>query len=194
MHPLIAPLLQGVFSRVFAISRRAWIFIGISMLVLTALAIWAAISLAGWLFGMAREGVAAAPEAARAVTAQVEQVVPGAREKLGELVPALKPEPPPRDVSGTDPAPVARYPGLARSHWRRDGQEITVSYEGRADYAAVLDHYAKGFAAIGYAQSVVSAAPEGEEHEYRKGDDRVRFKIAQSSPNKVRATIVAVLP
>jgi hypothetical protein len=28
---------------------------------------------------------------------------------------------------------------------------------------------------------VVSAAPEGEEHDYRKGDDRVRLKIAQSA-------------
>jgi hypothetical protein len=124
----------------------------------------------------------------------VEQAVPGARETLGELVPALKPEPPPRDVSGTDIGPVARYPGLARSHWHRDGREITVRYEGRADYAAVLDHYARGFAAQGYAQSVVSAAPEGEEHDYRKGDDRVRFKIAQSPQGKVKATIVAVLP
>lgn len=194
MHPLIAPLLQGIFRRVFAISRRAWIFIGISMLVLTALAIWLAISLAGWLFGMAREGVAAAPEAARAVTAQVEQVVPGAREKLGALVPAFKPEPPPRDVSGTDAGPVPRYPSLARSYWHREGREITVRYEGAADFAAVLDHYTKGFAAQGYRQELLSATPDEERHEYVKGDDRVRFKIAQLPQGKVEATVIAVLP
>lgn len=194
MHPLIAPLLQGVFSRVFAISRRAWIFIGISMLVLTALAIWVAISLAGWLFGMAREGVAAAPEAARAVTAQVEQVMPGAREKLGELVPALKPEAPPRDVSGTDPASVARYPGLARTHWHRDGREITVRYEGAADFAAVLDHYARGFAAQGYRQELLSATPDEERHEYVKGGDRVGFAITRPKRDNVKVNLITRLP
>jgi len=194
MRPLANRLLQDFVGRVFAIGRRTWILIAVVLAALAALAIWAAIGVAGWLFGMAREGVAAAPEAARAVTAQVEQAVPGARERLGELVPALKPEPPPRDVSGTDVGPVARYPGLARSHWHREGREITVRYEGRADYAAVLDHYVQGFAAQSYAQSVMSAAPEGEEHDYRRGEDRVRFKIAQLPQGKVQAMIVAVLP
>jgi hypothetical protein len=41
---------------------------------------------------------------------------------------------------------------------------------------------------------VVSAAPEGEEHDYRKNDDRVRFKIAHLPQGKVKATVVAVLP
>ncbi|HRJ25774.1 MAG TPA: hypothetical protein PLZ11_17670, partial [Thauera sp.] len=109
MRPLANRLLQDFVGRVFAIGRRTWILIAVVLAALAALAIWAAIGVAGWLFGMAREGVAAAPEAARAVTAQVEQAVPGARERLGELVPALKPEPPPRDVSGTDVGPVARY-------------------------------------------------------------------------------------
>jgi len=194
MRPLANRLLQDFVGRVFAIGRRTWILIAVVLAALAALAIWAAIGVAGWLFGMAREGVAAAPEAARAVTAQVEQAVPGARERLGELVPALKPEPPPRDVSGTDVGPVARYPGLARSHWHREGSEITVRYEGRADYAAVLDHYVQGFAAQGYAQRVTSATPEGEEHEFHKGEDRVRFKIAQLLQGKVKATIIAVLP
>lgn len=180
--------------RFFQIRRGTWLAIAVGLMALLVMSAWAALAIFGWLWGQGKSLAEGAPEAARAVVAQVEQAVPGARETLGELVPALKPEPPPRDVSGTDIGPVARYPGLARSHWHRDGREITVRYEGRAAYATVLDHYARGFAAQGYAQSVVSAAPEGEEHDYRKGDDRVGFKIAQSPQGKVKATIVAVLP
>jgi hypothetical protein len=180
--------------RFFQIRRGTWLAIAVSLMALLVVSAWAALALFGWLWGQGKSLAEGAPDAARAVIAQVEQAVPGARETLGELVPALRPEPPPRDVSGTDLGPVARYPGLARSHWHRDGREITVRYEGRADYAAVLDHYAKGFAAQGYTQNVVSAAPEGEEHDYRKNDDTVRFKVAQSPQGKVKATIITVLP
>ena len=109
--------------------------------------------------------------------AKVENTVPGAREKLGEIVPALKPAPPPRDVSGTDIGPVARYPGLARSHWHREGREITMRYEGPADYAAVLDHYVKGFAAQGYAQNVLSATP-------RPGERTTTPRAETASPSR----------
>ena len=77
MSPLSNPLLRGLLGRIFSISRRTWIFLSVTFLVLVALFIWAAISTAGWLFGMARDGVNAAPEAVRAATAQVEQVIPG---------------------------------------------------------------------------------------------------------------------
>ena len=69
---------------------------------------------------------------------RVEQVVPSVREKLGVFAPGLKPSPPPCDVSGTDV-----------------GKQVIIEYEGGADSAAVLDHYAKGFAAQRYAQTVL---------------------------------------
>jgi len=97
-------------------------------------------------------------------------------------------------VSGTDIGPVARYPGLARSHWHREGREITMRYEGPAEYAAVLDHYVKGFAAQGYAQNVLSATPDQEKHDYLKGGDRVAFTLMQQPKGKVKVTLVAVLP
>ena len=73
MSPLSNPLLRGLLSRIFSISRRTWIFLSVTFLVLVALFIWAAISTAGWLFGMARDGVNAAPEAVRAATAQASE-------------------------------------------------------------------------------------------------------------------------
>jgi hypothetical protein len=192
--PALAALAAHFFPRFLQVRRGTWIAIGLGLLTLFVLLIWTAFSLFGWLWGQGKSLTEGAPEAVRIITSQVEQAVPGAREALGDLVPALKSEPPPRDVSGTDVGPVTRYPGLVRSHWHRDGREITVRYEGRADYVAALDHYAQAFAAQGYAQSVLSATPEGEEHDYRKGEERVRFKIAQLPQGKVKATIVAVLP
>lgn len=180
--------------RVLQVRRGTWIALGLGFLTMLLLLSWATLSLFGWLWGQGKTLTEGAPEAVRSIASQVEQVVPGARETLGDLMPALKPEAPPRDVSGTDIGPVPRYSGLARSHWHRDGREITVRYEGRADYVAVLAHYAQGFAAQGFAQNVISATPETEAHDYLKGEERVRFEIARLSQSKVKATIVALLP
>jgi hypothetical protein len=178
---------------IFRVRRGTWLALAIGAIGFFALLVWGVVSLFGWLWGQAQVLTGAAPEAARTVIAQVENTVPGAREKLGEIVSALKPEPP-RDVSGTDIGPVARYPGLARSHWHRDGREITMRYEGPAEYAAVLDHYVKGFAAQGYVQNVRSATPEQEKHDYLKGGDRVAFTLAQQPKGRVKVTLIAVLP
>lgn len=183
-----------IVPRIFHFRRGTWLAMAVGLTGLLVMTVWAAIALFGWLWGQGKLFAEGAPEAARTVVAQVVQVVPGARESLGEWVPALKPEPPQRDVSGTDIGPVTRYPGLARSQWHRDGRQITVRYEGRADYAAVLDHYAKGFAAQGYAQNVISATPGAEAHDYRKNDDQVGFRITQLPQGKVKAAIIAVLP
>lgn len=180
--------------RFLQIRRSTWLAIAVGLMGFFAMLAWAAFAVFGWLWDQGKSLTEGAPEAVRVITSQIEQVVPGAREALGDMVPVLKPEPPPRDVSGTDIGPVMRYPGLARSHWHRDDREITVRYEGRADYTTVLDHYAKGFAAQGYAQSVISATPEAEAHDYRKGDERVRFEITRLQHGKVKAIVVAVLP
>lgn len=168
MSPLSNPIFRGLLSRIFSISRRTWIFLSVTFLLLTALLIWAVISTAGWLFGMARDGVNAAPETVRAATAQVEQVIPGVQETLGVLVPGFKPESPLREVSGSDPAPVARFPGLVRVQWQRDEQQVQVRYQGKADFADVLKHYTQGFAALGYQQTLLSASPSEERHEFIK--------------------------
>lgn len=180
-------LLGALLSRILSISRRTWIFLSVTFLVIIGLLIWAAISTAGWLFGMARDSVNAAPEAVRAASAQVEQVMPGVQEKLGVLLPGLKPEAPLREVSGTDPAPVARFPGLARVQWQRDEQQVRVRYQGRADLADVLKHYTQGFTALGYKQSLLSASPSEERHEFFK--DGEHFDLVFSLADRDVVTI-----
>ena len=81
------------------------------------------------------------------------------------------------------------HPGLARTCWHREGKQVTIEYEGEADYAAVLDHYARGFATQGYSQSVQSATSSAETHEYMTGGERISSKIAQLPKGAVSARI-----
>ena len=190
----LATLVPGLLQ----VRRSTWIAVGVGFLVLLGLTAWAAVALVGALWGQARNLSDTAPDvvrdATRAAVGQVEVIVPGMREKLGEIVPSLKAGQPPRDVSGSDVGPVARYPGLARDHWHREGREITVRYAGAADFAAVLDHYVNGFAAQGYRQNLLSASPDAERHEYLKDADRVGFTLTRDAKGVVKATIVTVLP
>lgn len=183
---------------ILQVRRSTWIAIGVGLVVLSGLLIWAAVALIGSLWGQASNLAGAAPEALRGAAggamAQFEEIVPGVRANLGKLVPALKPETgPQRDVSGTDLGPVTRYPGLARSHWHREGRQAVVEYAGKADYATVLDHYTKGFDALGFALAVQSATPGQEVHECSKGSERFVLKIAQEPRNSVSVRIESTL-
>lgn len=188
--------------RLFQVRRSTWVSIGVGLLVLLGLLIWATVSLIGGLWGQAQNMAGAAPDmlrgTVRGALEQVEAIVPGARDKLAEFVPALKSESvtkiqPQRDVSGVDLGPVARYPSLIRTYWQREGGQAAVAFEGKVDYATVLDHYAKGFAAQGYTQSVQSATPEAEAHAYTKGHERFILKIAQQPKGSVSVRIETTL-
>jgi len=188
------PLFSMLASRFFAISRRTWLLVSVALMILAALALWMAISLAGWLFGMAREGVSAVPEVAGSAVQHIEKVVPGAMQAIEDLRVIGQASPTARDVSGTDPIPVARFPGLARTHWQREGQEIRVRYEGKADLAAVLDHYTKGFAEHGYRQELQAATPSEERHDYLKGSERVGVIFTQLENRLASVSITVSMP
>lgn len=68
--------------RLFQVRRRTWFAVGMGMLVLFVLLIWAGLALLGWLFGQAQGWMGNAPEAVRGALKQAEQAVPDAREKL----------------------------------------------------------------------------------------------------------------
>lgn len=162
----------------FLARHRVWVAAGLGILALIGLSIWGALAAISWMWGQTQGWSQNASEAARGALPRVEQVVPDARETLGEPVPVLKPaKPARRDVSGTDIGPVARYPGLVRTHWHREGKQIAVEYEGDADFAAVLDHYVKGFSARGFTQTVQTATPAMETHGYTNARERLTLII-----------------
>ena len=176
------------------VRRSTWLAIGGGLLVLLGLLLWAVVAFVGWFFGTAQSMVGTAPEMARRALERVDEIIPGTRDKLGEIVPVIKAAPQPqRDVSGTDLGPVARYPGLVRTQWQREGSQVTVEYVGAANYAAVVDYYSKEFAALGFIQSVQSATVSSEIHAYTKDRDRLILKIAQIPKAGVSVRIETVV-
>ncbi|MFN0315478.1 MAG: hypothetical protein ACKVQA_10630 [Burkholderiales bacterium] len=185
----------NVAPRLLKVRRSTWIATGIGLLVTFGLLIWAAIALIGWLWGQVQGLPDTAPavvrDTARGVVERAKEVLPAARETLGEFVPSLKPDParPEQDVSGGDLGPVARYPGLVRTRWQQDGAKAQVEYSGKAGYAQVLAHYANGFTAHGFTQSVQSAAPESETHAYSMGTERLVLTISRKPKDEVSVRI-----
>ena len=181
-------LLARVGSRLKRVRARTWLMLAAVMLAFIGLLVWAAIAILSWLWGQAPAVAGAGTRLAGEAVTQIEQVAPGLQDQLGQWVPALK-EPlerwlpgvaggaPASDVSGADVGPVPRYPGLVRSYFARNGQVSEVRYTGRAATDAVLAHYVQGFTAAGYAQQVISASPEGEQHRFGRGQEFILFSL-----------------
>ncbi|MDP2819244.1 MAG: hypothetical protein Q8O29_13445 [Polaromonas sp.] len=159
------------------IRTRTWLILGAVGLLILGLMAWAGIAILFWLWGQ-EPGVSEAGKrlAGEAVT-QIEKVAPGLKEQVGQWLPGLGEAAPVSDVSGTDIGPVPRFPGLVRSHFAREGQAAEVRYAGRAAFDTVLAHYVQGFAAANYAQEVLSATSEGEQHRFRRGQESIDLSL-----------------
>ena len=192
---------------------KTWLAIGSGLLLLSALTIWLAFSALSWLWSQTLNVASAAPEVlrgpARSIAAQVNEVIPGARaiidqatgslpavrDAIGVLTPdrdagsTLQ-----RDVSGNDIGPVTRFPGLLRSQWQGSEKQRSVEYEGRAEIAKVIDHYAQGFAAHGFKQTILSATARLETHEYSTDGNRFTLTIEQSGKNQIRVRLETAQP
>jgi len=95
---------SGVFAHAanfapgfLGLRRRTWIGVGVGLLVLIALLIWAALALIGWLWGQTQSLAGTAPETlqetARSVLEQVKGFVPGAQgmlDQVKERVPSVQ--------------------------------------------------------------------------------------------------------
>jgi len=114
-------------------------------------------------------GSAAGWQLAEEAKSRVAAVVPGLQEEAGKWLPGGGDPVPERDVSGGDPGPVGRFPGLVRSEFFRDQTRIQATYVGHADFDAVLAHYVQGFAAEGFVQDVLAADAAEEHHQFVNG-------------------------
>jgi hypothetical protein len=202
-----ATLAPGLFR------GKTWLAIASGLLILFALIIWLAFSLLSWLWSQTQNAASAAPEIlsgpARSIVAQVNEVIPGARaifdEATGSL-PAVRDaigglttarntgSPLLRDVSGNDIGPVSRFPGLLRSQWLRTETQIAVEYEGPAEIARVIDHYAQGFSSQGFKQTILSATARLESHEFSNQGERFNVRIEQTGKDQVRVRLETAQP
>ncbi|MEW5771450.1 MAG: hypothetical protein AB1831_13935 [Pseudomonadota bacterium] len=189
--------------RLAQVRRGTWIALGLGLLALLGMALWAAVALLGWFFGQAQDWLGGAREAAsapaQAVLENVERAVPGARAQLethlGDVVPGLRRETPAAvDVSGTDLVPVPRLPGMTRTYWSREGSLARVEFAGQVDYATALAHYRRGLTDLGYAETVLTATPDAETHEYAQGEKRIRLTVSRDEKRGAKARIETPLP
>jgi hypothetical protein len=118
---------------------------------------------------------------------QAQNVVPELKNQVEQMVPNidLNKALPERDVSGTDLGPVARFPGLVRTAFARDGELLTVDYEGRATLTDALDHYLKGFVDAGFSHEVLRADGNAEVHKFVQGDSAIQLSLLQTATNRL---------
>lgn len=183
------------------IRGRTWLTLGAAVLAFIGLLVWAGIALLSWLWTQVPVVTDAGKRFAGDAITQVEQVAPGLREQAEQWVPAgvkeqadkwlpgLAADLPANDVSGSDAGPVPRFPGLVRSHFAREGQAVEVRYAGRAAFDAVLTHYIDGFAATDYAQEVMSATAEGEQHRFSRGEETVDLSLLRHLRGQVEVRL-----
>ena len=191
--------IERAASWVRNIRARTWLILGGAAWAILGLMVWAAIALLSWLWAQGPQLAGTGWQMADAAIARVEEVAPGlkgeaekwlpgtslqlvneAMTRAEEVVPGLREEAeswlpggsgawPEKDVSGSDPGPVNRFPGMVRSQFLRDATKIEASYIGRADFDAVLTHYVQSFTANGFTQDVLAADAEGERHQFIGG-------------------------
>ncbi|MBO6727936.1 MAG: hypothetical protein JJ911_19915, partial [Rhizobiaceae bacterium] len=101
-----SPLHKHRFSAlaVSALSKvraRTWLILVAAVVGILGLVTWAGIALLSWLWGQFPTATEAGRRLANAAATQIEQVVPGLKEQIGQWVPDLAENPPASDVSGT---------------------------------------------------------------------------------------------
>jgi hypothetical protein len=193
-----SPLHKHRFSAlaVSALSKvraRTWLILVAAVVGILGLVTWAGIALLSWLWGQFPTATEAGRRLANDAATQIEQVVPGLKEQIGQWVPDLAESPATSDVSGIDAGPVPRFPGLVRSYFARGEKTVEVRYAGRAAFEAVRAHYVQGFAAAGYAHEVVNGSPEAEHHRFKRDQESIDLLLFRQVEERVeiRLTVPA---
>lgn len=163
---------------------------GALLLTLSALAIWAGVTVVQWLSGPARQLGENGSAAAAAAFERLDRDLPALADRAAGWL-ALEPaaERPGREVSGIDPPQASRAPGLVRSGFERDAQGLRVSYRGTASLDAVLAHYQAALADAGFAHTVLSASPASEHHRFERGGEVVELQLAQGPAQSLEVVL-----
>lgn len=171
------------------VRARTWLILGAAVVGILGLVTWAGIALLSWLFGQSPTATEAGRRLAGDAMTQIERVVPGLKEQIGQWMPDLKENPPTSDVSGIDAGPAPRFPGLVRSHFARGEKTVEVHYAGRAAFEAVRAHYVQGFAAAGYAHEVMNGAPEAEHHRFKRDQVSIELSLLRQAGGRVEVRL-----
>ncbi len=181
--------------------KKVMVGVAAGLAVVIILLLWALIAGLGYLWKqapaltesgkqLASEALKKAEGAFTELRQSAEKTAPGLQEKVRDIIPfGGIPE---RDVAGEDIRPVPRFPGMVRSSYTMVDKKRTVVYKGKVAYRAVVDFYQKEMAALGFQSRVISASPEAETYEYRKGGRVlvINFEKAAAFPSEITSMTV----
>ena len=160
---------RRILSGLRNVRARTWLILGGAAFGVVGLLFWATFALLSWLWAQAPQVAGTGWQLADQVIMRVEKAVPGVQGEIENLLQGSNANLPEKDVSGSDPGSVNRFPGLVRSQFLRDETVIEATYVGVADFDAALNHYLQNFAAKDFAGEVLAAGPEEERHQFVGG-------------------------
>ena len=144
--------------------------------------------------------LAAGRELVTETVRRTDEMLPGVKEWIEQLAPALSelarklwpgeavPTP---DVGGEDQAGVPRVAGLVRVAYARNEGKRSATYRGNADYAAALAYDQRGLAVLGFEGTVLAATGREDIREYRKAKQRLGVEIRRhEQPGKDAVEVV----
>ena len=182
-------------------SRWLWIG-GVGLVILLALLGWGIVAGIGLVTDRLPQWLAGGKQVAEQPMQKAEEMLPGLKERIKELVPpelGQKVEEwapgaalPRQDVGGEDIAGVPRFPGMVRVAFGVQEQKRRVLYKGKASFAEVIAFYAREMATLGFTKEVTAASPAEETHAYARGNRRFALKFVKTTRLGTEMTEVEV--
>ena len=137
-----------------------------------------------------REVMLRAEQALPGVREGLEGVAPGLTGKIKEIIPDM--DLPEKDVGGEDIKPIPRHGDMIRISYELNNQKKSVAYKGKIGLRAASDFYKKEMVALGFKEKVVTASPEQEVYQYRKGVQELEFRFKKIPTVRLEITELTV--
>jgi hypothetical protein len=137
-----------------------------------------------------KEAILRAEQALPGVREGLEGVAPGLTGKIKEIIPDM--DLPEKDVGGEDIKPIPRHGDMIRVSYELNNQKKTVAYKGKIGLRAASDFYKKEMVALGFKEKVVTASPEQEVYQYRKGVQELEFRFKKIPTVRLEITELTV--
>ena len=146
-----------------------------------------------WVGGggkIVREATLRAEQSLPGVRAALEGVAPGLTGKIKEIIPDM--DVPEKDVGGEDINPIPRHADMIRISYELNSQKKSVVYKGKIGLRAAGDFYKKEMVALGFKEKVVTASPEIEVYQYRKGVQGLEFRFRKIPTVRLEITELTI--
>lgn len=181
-------------------TKRVLIALGAVSVLVLVLIVWAGFAVFGYVWRQAPALIEGGRGLATESVRRVDETLPGVKEKIEQAAPALSERArqwwpgeatPGQDVGGEEIPGAPRYAGLVRVAYGLEAGKRSATYRGDAEYAAVLAHYQRELAALGFEDTVLAATAREDIREYRKAEQKLRVEIRRHDrPGKDAVEVV----